>query len=173
MHERLGGLFRQHSVADKESFTLYHRAKEALASKTFMKDGRIPIDYLCSATKYSYVPGGTLGFYCRHAYAHANDDHSQRLPFALKGVDAIFYSVFHHLGLEADMHAIMDDLDDDDDRRRDYDSDDSRKDAELVATGLHGIQLSDEGGGDDCEDPAEVHHTEERNPFWSLILVYK
>ena len=40
--------------------------------------------------------------------------------------------------------------------RRDYDSDDSRKDAELVSTGLHAMQLSEAGGGDDGEDPADV-----------------
>ncbi len=57
-----------------------------------------------------HFPGGTLGFYCRHAYAHANKNHNKRLPLALKGVDAMFYSVFHNLGLQVDMHAVMEGL---------------------------------------------------------------
>ncbi len=59
-----------------------------------------------------HVPGGTLGFYCRHAYAHANEKHNKRLPLALKGVDAMFYSVFHHLGLQVDIRAVMENLED-------------------------------------------------------------
>ena len=31
---------RQKSVADKDSFSLHHKAKEALASKSFLKDGK-------------------------------------------------------------------------------------------------------------------------------------
>ena len=38
----------------------------------------------------------------------------------------------------------------------DYDSDDIRKDAELVSTGLHELQLTEEGGDDDGQDPADV-----------------
>lgn len=47
----------------------------------------------------------------------------------------------------------MEDLEDEDGYgyQCDYDSDDSRKDAKLVATGLHGLQLTDEG-----DDPDDV-----------------
>lgn len=159
----------QQSVADKASFTLHHRAEEALASKLFMKDGRTPSDGPCCAAKYSCVLGGTLGLYCRHAYAHANDDHSERLPFALKGVDAIFYSVFHHLGLKVNIQAFMEDLEAERECGSRYDSDDSREGAELVAAGLHGIQLTEDGGCDDDEDVADVCHLDGKKPFQSLI----
>ena len=46
-----------------------------------------------------HVSGGTLGFYCRHEYNHTNVNGIVRLRSALKGVDAMFYSVFDHLGL--------------------------------------------------------------------------
>ena len=62
------------------------------------------------AAVHLHVPGGTLGFYCRHAYNHANENHNKRLPMALKGVDAMFYSVFHRLGLQVDLHAVMEGL---------------------------------------------------------------
>lgn len=156
VHERLGGLMGQQIVADKASFSLHHKAEEALASKLFMKDGRTPSDGSCTAAKYSYVLGGTLGFYCRHAYAHANDDHSECLPFALKGVDAIFYSVFHHLGLKVNIQAVLEDPEAEREYGSRYDSDDSREGAELVATVLHGIQLTEDGGCDDDEDVADL-----------------
>ena len=68
----------------------------------------------------------------------------------------------------------MEDLDDDPyGERRDYDSDDSRINAELVATGLHGVQLTEEGGDDDGEDVTEVFHIDRENPFQWLILTYE
>ena len=100
--------------------------------------------------------GGTLGFYCQHAYAHANDSDIQRLPFCLKGVDAIFYSVFHHLGLTVGMRAVMEELEDDEDMDQYDNSDDEQTGAELVSTGLHGIQLDDHGGDDGSSSVAEV-----------------
>lgn len=121
------------------------------------------------------ITGGTLGFYCRHAYAHANDDHSKRLPFALKGVDAIFYSVFHHLGLRVNMRAVMDleDYDNEYGDQRNYDSDDSRKGAELVATGLHGLQLTEDGGCDGSDGVVDVRHIDLHSPFQlKLTLTY-
>lgn len=116
--------------------------------------------------------GGTLGFYCHHAYAHANDNHRDHFPFALKGVDAVFYSVFHFLGLEVTMKAVLDqdDLDNSDAYGRDYDSDDSRKDAELVATGLHGNQLTEEGGCDGSDNIVDVMRHLARKSSRSPIL---
>ncbi|CAO1604478.1 hypothetical protein XANCAGTX0491_008033 [Xanthoria calcicola] len=54
-HEQLGGGFRSPSTIDMDSFTLYRNVKDALASPDFLPKG------------------GTLGFHCVHAYAHAND----------------------------------------------------------------------------------------------------
>ncbi|KAM0802292.1 hypothetical protein BDR22DRAFT_844059 [Usnea florida] len=139
VHERLGGILRQPSVIQDWSLPLYRTAAKALASQWFMEEG------------------GTLGLFCHHAYAHNKSDHIKRLPYALKGVDAIFYSVFDHLGLRVKIRAVMDDLDEDGyGNPRDYDSDDSRKDAELVSTGLHTLQLTEDGGDDGGEDPADI-----------------
>ena len=38
-HEQLGGVFQAPSTIDMDSLTLYHRAKEALASPKFLPDG--------------------------------------------------------------------------------------------------------------------------------------
>lgn len=59
----------------------------------------------------------------------------------------------------------MDDLDDGYGYGSRYDSDDSRKGAELVATGLHGIQLTEEGGYDDAEDVVDVCHLDRKAVF--------
>ena len=105
--------------------------------------------------------GGTLGFDCRHAYAHANDYHKKRLPYALKGVDAIFYTVFAHLDLKVNIQAVMEDLGGEDGygNQRDYDSDDSRTNVELVATGLHGLQLTEAEGINGDEYVVDVCHS--------------
>ncbi len=104
-----------------------------------------------------------MGFYCRHAYAHANTDHSKRLPFALKGVDAIFYSVFYYLGLEVKIQAVMENLEHVDQDAYGYEWPDDRKGAELVATGLHGIKLSEQGGFDGDDLAVDVSRFDERN----------
>ena len=55
------------------------------------------------------------------------------------------------------IRAVMEDMDDDGyGDHMTYDSDDSRNDADLVSTRLHGIQLTEEGGDDDGENPADV-----------------
>lgn len=54
-----------------------------------------------------FLPGGTLGFYCVHAYAHANDRVVKTLPYALKGVDAVVFSIFQGLNLSVSMRAVM------------------------------------------------------------------
>lgn len=51
--------------------------------------------------------GGTMGFYCGHHYAHTMKAQSRRLPYALKGCDAIFYSVFRHLGYDLGLRPIL------------------------------------------------------------------
>lgn len=127
---------RPQSVTDKGSFTLHRMVKEALASTSFMKDGRILSGCAGPAADCLRVPGGTLGFYCRYAYAHASYDHPERLPYALKGVDAIFYAVFHDLDLEVNVQAVLEDLE--------YEKEchDISKDLELVATELHALQMT-------------------------------
>ena len=48
-----------------------------------------------------------MGFYCTHAYAHSNQDHAKRIPFALKGVDMIVYAVFASLGLRGKVRPVL------------------------------------------------------------------
>src|SRR4051812_42027504 len=51
--------------------------------------------------------GGTLGFYCTYPYAHTSNEADIRLPWALKGIDAIIFTVFQRLGLKVMMHPIQ------------------------------------------------------------------
>ena len=85
---------------------------------------------------------GILGYFCTHVYAHTNDYQSRKLPFALKGADALIWSVFRSLGLGVNIRPVMEDIDDghghsDEDRGR------------LVGLGLHRVKISDVGGYDD------------------------
>ena len=66
-----------------------------------------------------------------------------RLPFALKGVDVVIYTVFRSLGLEVKIRPVLEDIRDDE------------EEGYLVGTGLHCIKLTERGGYDD-ESPAEV-----------------
>ncbi|KAL8636521.1 MAG: hypothetical protein Q9226_009245 [Calogaya cf. arnoldii] len=130
-HEQLGGIFESPSTIDMNCLTLYDPVKEALASPEF------------------FPKGGTLGFHCVHAYAHTNDRVVETLPYALKGVDAVVFSIFKGLNLSVSMRAVIEkeNMIDGDDYDWREESDDM-KDAKLVATALHGIQISDEGGED-------------------------
>ncbi|KAK8091101.1 hypothetical protein PG994_000606 [Apiospora phragmitis] len=50
--------------------------------------------------------GGTLGFWCSHAYAYNHATESP-LPNALKGVDAVLWEVFQALGLDPKIAPVM------------------------------------------------------------------
>ncbi|CZT07795.1 uncharacterized protein RAG0_13110 [Rhynchosporium agropyri] len=52
--------------------------------------------------------GGTLGYHCRHSYSHTSTKMGKRLPFALRGIDMVFYSVFKSLGLNVQVRHILD-----------------------------------------------------------------
>ena len=80
--------------------------------------------------------GGTIDFYCRHAYAHATQDHNVRLPHALKGVDAVFYSIFHVLGFKAVVRPVMSGL------RHDNYEDGGDPQAKLVGQEFYEIEVS-------------------------------
>lgn len=127
VRERLGGVMRQNTSVNLKQYALSNKFIDALKAPDFM------------------TKGGVLGFYCQHAYAHTNDNHRNRLPYALKGIDAVFYSTFYHLGLDVEVRPVMKGMPDEDDRKL-------RKQlqgAELVGAKLHGVILSDVGG---CED---------------------
>jgi len=67
-----------------------------------------------------------------------------RLPFALKGVDVVIYTVFRSLGLKIKVRPVLEGIESDE------------EDGDLVGTGLHPMTLSSRGGYDD-ERPIEVH----------------
>ncbi|KAL6720878.1 hypothetical protein ACLMJK_002803 [Lecanora helva] len=127
VQERVGSLLRKHATVDSRQFDIYNRASEALKAADFLPRG------------------GILGFYCRHAYAHSSNTHRNRLPYALKGLDAIFYSVFHRLGFNVRVKPIIFDNDIKGDRE-DYLIDNKGKDidiwADLEGTKFHDIQIS-------------------------------
>ena len=78
-----------------------------------------------------------MGFYCSHHYAHTMEAQSKRLPYALKGSDAIFYSVFRHLGCAIDVRPVID-----------YNYDQEKEEEWLQDT----ADLSDDGIPDWTED---------------------
>lgn len=53
------------------------------------------------------MPGGVIGFYCHHQYAHSQESGRKSIPAGFKGVDLAIYSVFHILGLEVGVHPIV------------------------------------------------------------------
>ncbi|KAL8672749.1 MAG: hypothetical protein Q9168_002803 [Polycauliona sp. 1 TL-2023] len=155
-HEQLGGVSRNPSTIGTDTFALYHRIKEALASSEF------------------FPQGGTLGFHCVHAYAHANDRVVKPLPNALKGADAVIYSIFKALGVPVNMRAVMEGQYEDLKEGYYYDDsvdgmDDGKDGAKLVSTALDGIQITDYGGNEstDAVEPAMSSPTQPQfvDPF--------
>ena len=65
-----------------------------------------------------------------------------RLPFALKGVDVVIYTVFRSLGLEIEIRPVLDHP------PRDVEDDEGD---DLVGTKLHDIQLSEDGDNSKTE----------------------
>jgi hypothetical protein len=50
---------------------------------------------------------GTMGFYCSHTYAHNRAKTESLMPYALKGVDATLFPVFHALGMNVTVRPIL------------------------------------------------------------------
>jgi hypothetical protein len=86
-----------------------------------------------------------------------------RLPFALKGVDVVIYTVFRSLGLEAEIRPVLEDP-----PRYDSDAEGDEGD-DLVGTKLHDMQLSEDG--DDEKICIEVRpdpgaSSRQYSPYW-------
>ena len=96
VRERVGGIIHHKQSVNSDVGGLSDKVKKFLRDPAFM------------------TSGGTLGFYCQHAYAHTNRDLSRRLPYALKGVDAHIYSICHHIGLETKVRPVMEGIPEED-----------------------------------------------------------
>lgn len=77
-----------------------------------MKDGKklfyASLMLIMKHTNYTLLEtGGTLGFYCAHRYAHTREGIDTLMPFALKGIDAVFFSVFRSLGLKVNARPML------------------------------------------------------------------
>lgn len=71
--------------------------------------------------RYSFIltmPGGLLGKYCTHAYAHATKEGASALQSVLKGSDMIAYELLRALGVEVLIRPILQNI-----REHMYDSD--------------------------------------------------
>ena len=87
---------------------LHSFLEELLVEPDFMKEGvfkicsRFNIEHQANCTQ-----GGTLGFFCSHAYTHASDEAPMLLPRALKGPDLVLYSVFQYFGIQIDVLLVI------------------------------------------------------------------
>ena len=82
-------IIRQNPSVNSDHYVLRNKVLDELKSPDFM------------------TKGGTLGFYCQHAYAYTEDHHRNSLLCAVKGVDAIFHSIFYQMGLDAKVRPVM------------------------------------------------------------------
>ena len=85
-----------------------------------------------------------------------------RLPFALKGVDVVIYTVFRSLGLEVEIRPVLDES------RYEYDEEGDQGDV-LVGTELHDIQILEDA--DDDRLPTQVRSdpsasSRQYSPYW-------
>ena len=90
--------------------------------------------------------GGFLGFYCTHEYAHTKMNFIGRLPYALKGLDAVIFAVLlRGFGFEVFLRPILKtDFDDEyEDGGIIYPPDGDR-----IATDLHEIKFGQ--GYEEC-----------------------
>ena len=133
VRESLGGSMRQHSGMNLKQYTLYNLAVETLNSKDFMREG------------------GILGFYCQHAYAYTDQSPGDRLPYTLNGVNALSYSIFHHMDMDVTVKPVLDfEASQSNWSNTSTDEVGDQIDlvvkGDLVGTGLHEIKLANIGG---------------------------
>jgi hypothetical protein len=123
------------------------------------------------------VTGGTLGFYCAHKYAHTRTGMQNLMPFALKGIDVVLFSVFRSLGFNVTVRPILDSdalryceetlcyidfeeykrehkrADEDEFTRKWYER---RGDITRVGDGFHGLKLSNDGTDESLDEMEKV-----------------
>ncbi|KAI9754237.1 MAG: hypothetical protein M1815_005735 [Lichina confinis] len=134
--ERVGGALRNSPTIDPRSYGLSNSAKEILGRPNFLRRG------------------GTLGFFCAHAYPHSDHHLSGDLPYALKGVDVIVFAVFRALGLDVRVRPVMENVE----GQEDSEDENLYLQRDIVGAGLHALQFSYRGGIDGDVPPIEVRH---------------
>ncbi|KAL8838676.1 MAG: hypothetical protein Q9176_004916 [Flavoplaca citrina] len=77
------------SLSDPTKLPLYDTVAQLLREPNFMRKG------------------GSLGFFCHHAYAHSTEAGRKQIPGAFKGVDLAVFSAFKRLGMEVGIHPIL------------------------------------------------------------------
>lgn len=102
--------------------------------------------------------GGTLGFPCVHQYAHNNTKYMRRLPYALKGTDAVIYTVFQRgLALRVSFRPILNSIDDESLSNYEFDDEYDEDGNKIsypegfvrVGDRLHGIKMDNSGDYED------------------------
>ncbi|TVY39980.1 hypothetical protein LSUB1_G002009 [Lachnellula subtilissima] len=82
MTEAIGGPLQRYPSTNSKLYPLFKIAKGLLENPDFMPEG------------------GPLGIYCTHPYYHTRKLTQTLMPFSLRGIDAITFSVFRALGLK-------------------------------------------------------------------------
>ncbi|MCJ1237127.1 hypothetical protein MMC14_005111 [Varicellaria rhodocarpa] len=122
--EQVGGIMQKFPNASPFMYSKYQELKSLLQGPAFM------------------VEGGSLGFYCEHRYAHTNKHFIRRLPYALKGNDAVIFSILlRGFGFKVFLRPVLEELDE-------YEDSDEKEVGDLIASAIHPLELSSEGGCD-------------------------
>jgi hypothetical protein len=110
-----------------------------------------------------------MGFFCSRTYAHTHKNTEALMPYALKGIDATLFSVFHALGMNVavrpilgeggwetyDENAYENGSDNDSEDPEEWCKSTGRAEVTRAMTRFRSIKIADETI-EDCEDPAPV-----------------
>ncbi|MCJ1285541.1 hypothetical protein MMC26_004882 [Xylographa opegraphella] len=125
IHEHLGSVVQSFASADPTKYPLYNKINELLLNEDWLPGG------------------GVLGYYCEHRYAHTSEDIDSRLPYALKGRDALIYAVFRRgFSLRVHLRPVLAPVEGDP-------CSSSHVLENRVGSGLHMLQVTNEKRGED------------------------
>ena len=104
-----GALGKQPSmISDPTTSPLYNKIKTILEDSTFMEKGLQCLFSSVYPAANHNPAGGYMGFHCNHEYAHTSDGLKGSLPYVLKGVDAVIFVTFWHLGFGVNVQPVLD-----------------------------------------------------------------
>lgn len=87
--ERIGSILQRYPSADPSLFPLYGKLRDILEQPGFLLDG------------------GMIGFACTHTYAHTSRGTEKLMPYSLKGLDSVIFSVFSFLSSDFDIRTTV------------------------------------------------------------------